>query len=61
MSDEDETQQQLSEVDEAERGRYLEVPRADPHEAYRDMEVSGGKTSRIEIGDPQGVLELLWL
>jgi hypothetical protein len=27
-----------AEIDEADPGRYVEVPRADSHEAYRDME-----------------------
>jgi hypothetical protein len=38
MSDAEEVQQQLAEIDDAEPGRYLEVPPADSHEAYRDME-----------------------
>lgn len=38
MSDAEEVEQQLNAIDEAESGRYLEVPRADSHEAYRDME-----------------------
>ena len=38
MSDEDELQQQLAEIDAAGPGRYLEVPRAEPHAGYRDME-----------------------
>lgn len=38
VSDGDEVQQQLGEIDEAESGHYLEVPRADSHEGYRDLE-----------------------
>jgi uncharacterized protein UPF0158 len=38
MSDEDEVQQQLAKIDAADRGRYLEVPRAESHEGYGDME-----------------------
>jgi hypothetical protein len=36
--DEDEMEQQLAEIDAADVGRYLEVPRADSHDAYTDME-----------------------
>jgi hypothetical protein len=38
MLDQDEMQQQLAEIDAADMGRYLAVPLADSHKAYRDME-----------------------
>jgi hypothetical protein len=37
MFDDEEAQRQLAEVDEAEPGRYLRVPRADSREGYDDM------------------------
>src|SRR6266566_5419482 len=36
--DDDEAREQLKRIDEAEPGRYLHVPRADPHEGYGDMQ-----------------------
>ena len=55
MSDEDEVQQQLAEIDAGDRGRYLEVPRAESHEGYRDMEdfVATLRDQRL-----QGLLEV---
>ena len=38
MFDDEETQRQLTEIDEAEPGRYLQVPRADSREGYDDMQ-----------------------
>src|SRR6266566_8474060 len=38
MFDDEETQQQLTEIDEAEPGRYLQVLRADSREGYDDMQ-----------------------
>ena len=38
MFDDEETQRQLTEIDEAEPGRYLEVRRADSREGYDDMQ-----------------------
>ena len=38
LFDDDEAREQLRRIDEAERGRYLEVPRADSHEGYGDMQ-----------------------
>ena len=38
MFDDEETQQQLTEIDEAEPGRYLQVLRADSREGYADMQ-----------------------
>ena len=38
MFDDEETQQQLTEIDEAEPGRYLQVRRADSREGYDDMQ-----------------------
>ena len=37
MFDDEETQRQLTEIDEAEPGRYLQVLRADSREGYDDM------------------------
>lgn len=38
LLDDDDARQQLSDIDEAEPGRYLEVPRADSREGYADMQ-----------------------
>ena len=38
MFDDEETQRQLTEIDEAEPGRYLQVRRADAREGYDDMQ-----------------------
>jgi Uncharacterised protein family (UPF0158) len=38
MFDDEETQRQLTEIDEAEPGRYLQVRRADSREGYDDMQ-----------------------
>jgi hypothetical protein len=38
LFDDDEAREQLTRIDEAERGRYLEVPRADSHEGYAYMQ-----------------------
>lgn len=38
LLDDDDPRQQLSDISEAEPGRYLEVPRADPREGYADMQ-----------------------
>ncbi len=38
LFDDDEAREQLKRIDEAEPGRYLQVPRADPHEGYGDMQ-----------------------
>jgi hypothetical protein len=38
MFDDEETQRQLTEIDEAEPGRYLQVLRADSREGYDDMQ-----------------------
>ena len=38
MFGDEETQRQLTEIDEAEPGRYLQVPRADSREGYDDMQ-----------------------
>jgi hypothetical protein len=38
MFDDEEAQRQLAEIDAAEPGRYLQVPRADSREGYDDMQ-----------------------
>ena len=38
MLDDEEAQRQLAEIDEAEPGRYLQLPRADSREGYDDMQ-----------------------
>ena len=38
LFDDDEAREQLTRIDEAEPSRYLQVPRADPHEGYGDMQ-----------------------
>src|SRR3982074_712361 len=38
MFDDEEAQRQLAEIDAAEQGRYLQVPRADSREGYDDMQ-----------------------
>ena len=38
LFDGEEAQRQLAEIDEAEPGRYLQVPRADSREGYDDMQ-----------------------
>ena len=38
LFEDEEAQRQLAEIDEAEPGRYLQVPRADSREAYDDMQ-----------------------
>jgi hypothetical protein len=38
MFDDEETQRQLTEIDEAEPGRYLQVQRADSREGHDDMQ-----------------------
>jgi len=38
MFDDEEAQRQLAEIDAAEPGRYLQVPRADSREGYADMQ-----------------------
>jgi len=38
MLDDEEAQRQVAEIDEAEPGRYLQVPHADSREGYDDMQ-----------------------
>jgi Uncharacterised protein family (UPF0158) len=38
LFDDDEAREQLARIDEAEPGRYLQVPHADSHEGYGDMQ-----------------------
>jgi len=38
LFDDEEAERQLTEIDEAEPGRYLQVPRADSREGYDDMQ-----------------------
>jgi len=37
-SDDDETREKLTEIDEAEPGRYLQVPRVESRDGYDDMQ-----------------------
>jgi hypothetical protein len=50
---EDEARQQIAEIDKAESGRYLEVPRAESRDGYADMQ------DFIETVDDEHVQELL--